>query len=53
MVSKLEYPSRNLTLKMSELLQLVHFDVCGPFKVKSFSGALYFVTFINDYSRKL
>ena len=36
-----------------DLLKLVHSDVCGPLKVKSFSGALYFVTFIDDYSRKL
>nr|KYP65432.1 Retrovirus-related Pol polyprotein from transposon TNT 1-94 [Cajanus cajan]KYP65440.1 Retrovirus-related Pol polyprotein from transposon TNT 1-94 [Cajanus cajan] len=39
--------------RKSKLLQLIHFDVCGPLKVKSFSGALYFVTFIDDYSRKL
>ncbi|RDX90379.1 hypothetical protein CR513_27759, partial [Mucuna pruriens] len=38
--------------RKSELLELVHFDVCGPLKVKSFSGALYFVTFIDDCSRK-
>ncbi|RDX88618.1 hypothetical protein CR513_29764, partial [Mucuna pruriens] len=40
-------------LRKSELLELVHSDVCGPLKVKSFSGALYFVTFIDDCSRKL
>nr|KYP34066.1 Retrovirus-related Pol polyprotein from transposon TNT 1-94 [Cajanus cajan] len=40
-------------LKKSELLQLVHSDVCGPLKLKSFNGALYFVTFIDDCSRKL
>jgi len=39
--------------KKSELLELVHYDVCGPLKVKSFTGALYFVTFIDDCSRKL
>ncbi|RDX92474.1 hypothetical protein CR513_25376, partial [Mucuna pruriens] len=39
--------------RKSELLELVHSDICGPFKVKSFSGALYFVTFIDDCSRKL
>ena len=39
--------------RKSKLLELVHFDVCGPLKVKSFSGALYFVTFIDDCSRKL
>ena len=37
--------------RKSELLKLIHLDVCGPLKVKSFSGALYFVTFINDCSR--
>ena len=39
--------------KKSELLKLVHSDVCGPLKVKSFTSALYFVTFIDDCSRKL
>ena len=39
--------------RKSELLKLIHLDVCGPLKVKSFSVALYFVTFINDCSRKL
>ncbi|RDX93292.1 hypothetical protein CR513_24461, partial [Mucuna pruriens] len=39
--------------RKSELLELVHSNVCGPLKVKSFSGALYFVTFIDDCSRKL
>jgi len=39
--------------RKSELLELVHSDVCGPLKVRSFSGALYFVNFIDDCSRKL
>ncbi|RDX95839.1 hypothetical protein CR513_21583, partial [Mucuna pruriens] len=39
--------------RKSKLLELVHSDVCGLLKVKSFSGALYFVTFINDCSKKL
>jgi len=39
--------------KKSELLDLVHSDVCGPLKVNSFTSALYFVTFINDCSKKL
>ena len=37
----------------SELLQLVHSELCGPFKVKSKGGALYFATFIDDRSRKI
>lgn len=44
---------RHPPLRKSKLLHLVHSDVCGPLKVKSFSRALYFVTFIDDCSRKL
>ena len=39
--------------RMQNLLDLVHSDVFGPLKVHSFSGASYFVTFIDDHSRKL
>ena len=39
--------------RKSELLDLVHSDLCGPFKVKSKGGALYFATFIGDHSRKI
>ncbi|KAL4311654.1 hypothetical protein GQ457_01G013270 [Hibiscus cannabinus] len=39
--------------RKSELLELVHSDVCGMIKVRSHGGALYFVTFIDGYSRKL
>ncbi|RDX92790.1 hypothetical protein CR513_25027, partial [Mucuna pruriens] len=39
--------------RKSELLELVHSNVCGPLKVKSLSDAFYFVTFIDDCSRKL
>ncbi|RDX81118.1 hypothetical protein CR513_38245, partial [Mucuna pruriens] len=41
------------SLKKVRVTRLVHSDVCGPLKVKSFSGALYFVTFIDNCSRKL
>lgn len=37
----------------SKFLELVHSDVCGPFRVNSLGGCRYFVTFIDDYSRKL
>ena len=35
------------------MFQLVYSDVCVLLKVKYFSGALYFVTVIDDCSRKL
>ena len=39
--------------RKSELLELVHSDLCGPFKVKSKGDSLYFAAFIDDYSRKI
>ncbi|KAK2978064.1 hypothetical protein RJ640_015702 [Escallonia rubra] len=38
--------------KNSERLELVHLDVCGPTTIKSLGGNLYFVSFIDDASRK-
>jgi transposase InsO family protein len=35
------------------ILDLVHSDVCGPMKTRTLGGCLYFVTFIDDHSRKL
>jgi hypothetical protein len=32
-------------------LQLVHSDICSPFKHKIYNGAHYFVTFLDDYSK--
>ena len=34
-------------------LALIHTDVCGKISTKSLSGAEYFVTFIDDYSRRV
>uniref|UniRef100_A0A5S6R3H6 choline-phosphate cytidylyltransferase n=1 Tax=Trichuris muris TaxID=70415 RepID=A0A5S6R3H6_TRIMR len=35
------------------VLELVHSDICGSMPVKSIGGAMYFMTFIDDFSRKL
>ena len=35
-----------------EMLALVHSDVCGPMTEKSISGYRYFLTFIDDKTRK-
>ena len=37
--------------RSTELLGIVHSDVCGKIKTKSLGGAEYFVTFIDDQSR--
>jgi len=34
-------------------LKVIHSDVCGPFEVKSVGGNRYFVTFIDEFTRKL
>jgi len=31
--------------------ELVHSDTCGPFTIESFVKALYFIIFVDDYSR--
>ena len=42
---------KNSTQKL-EKLELVYSDVCGPMEVDSLGGNKYFVTFIDDASRK-
>ena len=37
--------------RASEILELIHSDVCGKLDTKSLSGAEYFLTFIDDKSR--
>jgi hypothetical protein len=32
-------------------LEIVHSDVCGPFRTESLGKGRYFVTFIDDFSR--
>jgi transposase InsO family protein len=38
--------------RASQLLEIVHTDVCGPMKTTLHGGARYFLTFIDDFSRK-
>lgn len=55
MVSKihcLPFPKESAS-KSKDLLELVHADVCGPFRVPSLGGSRYFVTFIDDKSRRI
>jgi len=37
--------------RATELLEIIHSNVCGPIKNKSLGGNTYFVTFIDDWSR--
>ena len=35
------------------MLGLIHSDIFGPLSTRALSGAKYFVTFIDDHSRKM
>ncbi|GJX04449.1 putative RNA-directed DNA polymerase [Tanacetum coccineum] len=39
--------------RMENILDLVHSDICGLMKTKTLGGCSYFVTFIDDHSRKV
>ena len=45
-------PFQSNDSKAKGILDLIHSDLCGPMSVDTLSGFSYFVTFINDYSRK-
>jgi hypothetical protein len=47
---KKPFPNNNNRSK--ETLDLIHSDVRVPMPVRSLGGSLYYVTFIDDYSRK-
>ncbi|GJZ27481.1 retrovirus-related pol polyprotein from transposon TNT 1-94 [Tanacetum coccineum] len=38
--------------RATNILELIHTDICGPISPESFSGKWYFITFIDDYLRK-
>ena len=43
---------RKSTWRASQILQLVHADICGPIKPISNSKKRYLITFTDDFSRK-
>jgi hypothetical protein len=34
-------------------IELVHTDLCGPMQIESIGGRFYFLTFIDDFNRKI
>ena len=38
-------------IRSTQLLEIIHTDICGPFDVSSFNKEKYFITFIDDFSR--
>jgi hypothetical protein len=47
---KHSFPSSDSRAK--RVLDIVHLDVCGPMSTTSLRGYVYYVSFIDDYSRK-
>lgn len=48
--SRLPFPTS--ATKSHTVLELLHMDLCGPISPASVSGAKYFLTIVDDYSRK-
>ncbi|GAU49301.1 hypothetical protein TSUD_367130 [Trifolium subterraneum] len=45
--------SKNAMSKTKSTLEIVYSDVCGPMQVDSIGGNKYFVSFVDDFSRKI
>jgi hypothetical protein len=48
--TKTVFPSSDS--RAAGILDLIHTDVCGPMSSASLTGSLYYVVFIDDFSRK-
>jgi len=45
------FPFPNSTWRASQKLQLIHTDVAGPQRTPSLQGSLYYILFIDDFTR--
>ena len=44
---------KSKTYTSSDILKLVHIDLCGPIGVERYYGDKYFILFVDDYSRMM
>lgn len=47
------HPFQKSETKASEVLELVHSDLCGPIEVPSLGGSRYFATFVDEASKRV
>jgi hypothetical protein len=45
-------PFSSNNIRSKEILDLIHSYVCGTIPIKSLGGSLYYVIFIDDYTRR-
>ena len=43
--------SKKGATRSTQLLEIIHTDICGPFDTPTINGEKYFITFIDDFSR--
>lgn len=46
-------PFNDIGHRATKILEIVHSDICGPFSVNSLGGCRYFLSFVDDFSRKV
>ena len=46
---KQEKHTKKGAARSTQLLEIIHTDICGPFRVNSFNKEKYFITFIGEY----
>ncbi|XP_075081677.1 uncharacterized protein LOC142166399 [Nicotiana tabacum] len=40
------------SIKSKHIFELIHVDTCGPYKSNTYNGFRYFLTIVDDYSRR-
>lgn len=48
-----KHPFQNCIIKIGHCFELLHCDVWGRYHLISLSGATYFLTIVDDYSRSV
>ena len=49
---KQSFPFNHKGTRGSEVLEVIHSDLCGPLHIKSMGGARYILVFVDDFTRK-
>lgn len=48
---RLPFPTKGH--RSMEVLELIHSDLCSPFEERSIGGCRFFLTFVDDFTRKV